>query len=77
MTDKGKNILQAYNLGFIETHHHSKAIAYVLKELTQNINLTSDRTPTQEWSKGFVVGLSSAKQEIFRIAEELEQDGVI
>ena len=76
MNEKSKTILQAYNLGFIETHQHHKAIACVVRALAQNINPTSDRTPTEEWSKGFVVGLSAAKQELVRLAEELENGDV-
>ena len=77
MTNKAKDILQSYNLAFIETHQHHKAIASVVRTLAQNISSSSDKNPTEEWSKGFVVGVASVKQELFRIAEGLENYNVV
>lgn len=77
MSNISKTLLQSYNLGFIETHHHNKALASVVRTLVQNISSSSDKHPTEEWSKGFVVGVASVKQEIFRIAEDLENYNVL
>lgn len=76
MTNKTKDILQSYNLGFSETHHHNKALAYVVRTIAQSISSSSDKNPTEEWSKGFVVGVAATKQELFRIAEDLENGNV-
>lgn len=76
MANRTKDILQSYNLGFSETHHHNKALAYVVRTIAQSISSSSDRNPTEEWSKGYVVGVAAVKQELFKIAEELESGHV-
>ena len=74
MTETAKAILQSYNLGYIETHHHHKALAYVIRTVAQNLKSSGDKNPTEEWSKGYVVGVSAVKQELFRIAEQLDDE---
>lgn len=72
MTEIAKSILQSYNLGFTETHHHSKSIAYAIRTLAQNINPKHEKNPTDEWSKGYLVGITDFKQKLVKIAEDLE-----
>lgn len=77
MTEIASELLKSYNLGYIETHQHQKALAYVVRTVAQNLKSSGDKNPTEEWSKGYVVGVSAVKQELFRIAEDLENYNVV